>query len=341
MTEATSIVSHHSPVDENYDLDDMEIEPAEDDEELHDPLEITDPFDPRLVDITGEAQNVRYLLDLLEDGHVDLNTEFQRSRDLWSVVQMSRLIESLLIRFPIPPFYFAADETLPPDKAHPLQIVDGLQRLSSLDRFVIDGTLRLTGLSFFRDLEKKRFVDLDRPFQKAIERAMVTVYTIRPGTPKEVKYHLFERLNTVPAVLNAQEMRHALNQGIPAKYLVELADLPSFKKLIRLSSPRMRDRELALRYLAFRMTPPIQYRPGLKAFLDEHMERIGWLSEDQRELWKSDFDRSLCAAWELFGPHAFSKHTEGQPQLNTALFEAWTVNLALLDEANGDTHRLQ
>ena len=105
----------------------------EQDDELEVPL-VTEPFDPREIDITPENQNVQYLIDLLEDKHVDLSTEFQRSPDLWSEVKMSRLIESLVIRLPIPPFYFAADKRLPPTSRLPLQVVDGLQRLSALKR---------------------------------------------------------------------------------------------------------------------------------------------------------------------------------------------------------------
>ncbi len=309
-----------------------ELDEKESEEPDSVPVRMTDPFDPRAIDITMEVQNVRYLVDLLEDRHVDLNTEFQRSPDIWSATKMSRLIESLLIRLPIPPFYFAANGRLPADAERPLQVVDGLQRLSALDRFMVKKTLRLRGLAFLTDLENKRFQDLDRSIRRAVERAQVTLYLIRPGTPKHVTYILFERLNTGGLTLTAQEIRHALNQGVPARYLIELVDLPSFKKLVNFRDRRMRDRELALRYVAFRMTAPTDYRGGLKRFLDDSMEQLAERSPEERLQWKNEFDRALRAANDLFGERAFSKNTSGRPQLNKALFEAWTVNLAQVDQ---------
>ena len=223
--------------------DDDFFEDERSEEEL--PL-VTEPFDPRKIDITPENQNVQYLVDMLEDEHIDLSTEFQRSRDLWSPTKMSRLIESLIIRLPIPSFYFAATDRLPPTPENPLQVVDGLQRLSALNHFAVLQDLTLTGLSFLRDIEGKRFGQLDKSSQRALLRAQVTIYIIRPGTPKKVTYILFERLNTGGLTLNPQEIRHALNQGIPSKYLEELVEIPSFKSLITMSDGRMKNRELAL-----------------------------------------------------------------------------------------------
>ncbi len=288
---------------------------------------VTDPFDPREIDIIPENQNVQYLVDLLEDNHIDLSTEFQRSPDLWSPTKMSRLIESLIIRLPIPPFYLAADERLPPTAKHPLQVVDGLQRLSALKRFAVDRTLKLTGLSFLKDHDGKRFDQLDRPSQRALLRAQVTIYIIRPGTPKKVTYVLFERLNTGGLTLNPQEIRHALNQGIPSQYLQELVDVPSFKSLVKLNDGRMKTNELALRYVAFRMTSPEEYQRPLKRFLDDAMEKLAETTVTERENWKDEFERGLAIVPQLLGDSAFRRR-----QFNKALFEAWCCCLAELDD---------
>jgi hypothetical protein len=287
---------------------------------------VTEPFDPRKIDITPENQNVQYLVDLLEDSHIDLSTEFQRSPDLWRAEKMSRLIESLIIRLPIPPFYFAA-ERLPPTSEHPLQVVDGLQRLSALKRFAVDRTLKLEGLSFLRDNEGKRFDQLDRPSQRALLRAQVTIYIIRPGTPKKVTYVLFERLNTGGLTLNPQEIRHALNQGIPAQYLKDLVELASFRSLVTFNDGRMKNRELALRYVAFRMTPPEKYQRPLKNFLDDAMEKLATTTDAQRATWKRDLDQALSLTPQLLGDRAFRRR-----QFNKALFETWSCCLAEIDE---------
>jgi len=293
---------------------------------------VTEPFDPRKIDITPENQNVQYLVDMLEDQHIDLSTEFQRSKDLWSPTKMSRLIESLIVRLPIPSFYFAANERLPPTPENPLQVVDGLQRLSALNRFAVQRDLTLTGLSFLKDIEGKQFYQLDKSSQRALLRAQVTVYIIRPGTPKKVTYILFERLNTGGLTLNPQEIRHALNQGIPSKYLQEIVEIPSFTSLITLSDGRMKNRELALRYLAFRMTPPEKYQRPLKRFLDDAMEKLASTTKEQRDGWKLDLDRSLALVPKLLGEAAFSKQIHRR-QFNKALFEVWSCCLAEISEA--------
>jgi hypothetical protein len=107
----------------------------------------------------------------------------------------------LLIRIPIPAFYFDATDD---DK---WLVVDGVQRLTAIARFVMDEeTLRkphlnlsklvLRDLEFLTNLNGKPFDDLERHYQLRILESQVTAYTIEPGTPVNVKYHIFKRINT-------------------------------------------------------------------------------------------------------------------------------------------------
>ncbi len=259
-----------------------------------------------------------------------MNSDFQRSKDLWSPAKMSRFIESLIVRLPIPPFYLTTPESIPANSENRFQIVDGLQRLSSLRRFVIEKKMRLRGLELLPDLDGRTFEDLPRPVQRAIERAQVTVYLIRPNTPKPVKFIIFNRMNTGGLTLNDQEIRHALNPGYPAKYLDDLVESPTFRHFIRVRHARMRDQELALRYIAFRLTPPTKYKRGLKRFLDDAMGEIDRLPHEMLQAFSIDFEAALATAFALLGRHAFSRKRENRPALNKALFDTWTVNLAIL-----------
>jgi len=293
--------------------------------------ESNEAFDPRDIDISVEQQNIDFLIGKLEDEEIDLNTEFQRSGDLWDDSKMSRLIESLMVRFPIPGFYF--DIT---DKNN-WQVVDGLQRLSALKKFVIKNKLKLQKLDFFKEIEGKNFKDLSdddvyKHLIRTMKRTQIVLYFIRPGTPKPVKYRLYERINTGGLKLNSQEIRHALNQGEAANYVVELAKLPVFKNVVRISTSRMLDRELALRYVAFRETPYNRYKPLLSEFLDEAMEKIASFSEYHKKELKQDFIKSLTTAKEIFGEKAFRNTTSSNARFNRALFEIWTVNLSQLTD---------
>ncbi|RKZ37517.1 MAG: DUF262 domain-containing protein [Gammaproteobacteria bacterium] len=310
---------------DNQNVKRAEIEDTDEDYER----ESNEAFDPRNIDISVEQQNIDFLIGKLEDGEIDLNTEFQRSTDLWDACKMSRLIESLMVRFPIPGFYF--DIT---DKNN-WQVVDGLQRLSALKKFVIDNELKLQKLDFLKEIEGKNFKDLSdddvyKHLIRTMKRTQIVLYFIRPGTPKPVKYRLYERINTGGLKLNPQEIRHALNQGLAANYVEELSQLSAFKEVVSISSNRMLDRELVLRYVAFREIPFYNYKLPFTKFLDNAMGNIANCSNTRREQLKQEFAKALETAYQIFDDKAFRKKPGAK--YNGALFETWTVNLSQLTD---------
>lgn len=317
----------------------IEQDPTEKEEEGF-PLKT---FDPRDIDISVEQQNIDFLLykleydiDQLEDdfdpnaGIIDLNTEFQRSQELWTQIQMSRLIESILIRFPLPAFYF--DTTT----KNRWQVIDGLQRLSTLRKFIIEkkDPLRLKGLEFLdrEKFENKTFDDLPEPMKRTIRNAQVILILIRPGTPKEVKYRIFERVNTGGLKLNKQEIRHAINQGTPSKFIKELAEMDEFKKMTRVNNRRMEDRELCLRYVAFRLTHFENYQPPMYNFLDTAMEEISLIPFEVLNSIKQNFKDSLNILEKILGLDAFSRqvfeNNIKNKKVNKAIFECLLTTLS-------------
>ncbi|MCK4763229.1 MAG: DUF262 domain-containing protein [Candidatus Aminicenantes bacterium] len=251
---------------------------------------------------------------------------------------MSRLIESVLVRFPLPSFYFDAgndDRWL---------VVDGLQRLCTFKRFVVDcekeyrdnpedKPLKLVGLEFLDDYKGLTFDKLPHNMQRRLKEFQITAYLIKPGTPEEVKYSIFYRINTGGLILSAQEIRHALNQGGHATaYLKEVAGTIAFKEIVNVSPKRMQDRELVLRHLAFRLHPYETYKPSMKSFLNETMKELNGISRERLEELKKEFLSSLKVSEYLFDKHVFSKSLANPKKiklsLNRALFEVLTVFLA-------------
>jgi hypothetical protein len=333
---------------EDY-IDTFESEIDPDDSEKSDEGYPLKTCDPREIDISVEQQNIDFLLykmeydlDKLEvdddfdpnAGIIDLNTEFQRSKDLWSQVQMSRLIESILIRFPLPAFYF--DTTA----KRKWQVIDGLQRLSTLRKFILDKEepLLLKGLEFLdrEKFENKTFEELPEPMQRTIRNTQVILILIRQGTPKEVKYRIFERVNTGGLKLTKQEIRHAINQGKPAQLLKKLSEIDSFKFLTRINSRRMDDRELCLRYLAFKFKSYVKYQPPMYHFLDSAMEEIGRMDNTKIEAVTKEFIIGLETANQILGKNAFTRQVfdDGSKshKVNKAIFECLITCISNLSE---------
>jgi hypothetical protein len=292
------------------------------------------PFDPRSIRVTTEPMVVSNLLRRLEKKRLDLQPDFQRLTGVWDDPRQSRLIESLLLKIPLPTFYMSEG---PGDS---LTVVDGIQRLSTIARFVNPGLtgvepLRLTGLEYLHNqYGGKTFEELPGDRQDDILEAKLTVNLIMAGTPEQVMFNIFARINTGGQPLSLQELRHALIPGRARTLLKELATSDAFLLATQqsVSPTRMADREMVLRFLAFRMIDPLDYRKGdLDAFLREATHKLNALDEQAVEELSASFQVSMALAHALFGEHAFRKlyreQTRRQP-INKALFEAVSVGLA-------------
>lgn len=296
------------------------------------------PFNPAQIDISTKSPTIDLLVKRLQvnPSEIDLYPDFQRKDELWDAGKQSRLIESLLIKFPLPAFYFDGTDN------NKWLVVDGLQRLSAIRNFMINKSLKLTSLEFLKKLEGDGFDDLPRNLQRQIEETQVTAYIINPGTPDEVKFNIFRRVNTGGLIMEPQEIRHAMNQGIPAVYVKELAQTQEFIEATQkaISPNRMLDREFVTRFISFYINDFKNYVPDLDTFMNSSMGSIKKLSDLEREKMKKDFKSSMILSKEIFNNWAFrksDKYPEKRKPINKALFEVWSVSLAKLDEKQRKT----
>lgn len=296
---------------------------------------IQEPFDPAEIDVQTRQPTVDLLLSRLKRGVLDLQPDFQRTAGIWSDANQSRLIESLLLRIPLPTLYAAESGE------EGWAIVDGIQRLTTIARFVdpeVIGAapLKLRGLQYLQQYEGMRYHDLPPALQTRIDETELIVHLIRAGTPEPVKFNIFARINTGGRPLTPQELRHALIPGKARELLKELAASPAFLDATQgsVSPKRMADREMVLRFIAFRLTPPEQYTRGdLDAFQRQAMRMTNDLPLDEIKRLSNEFAEAMRAAQEIFGKHAFRKRFRGQEHrspVNKALFESVSVNLASL-----------
>lgn len=287
---------------------------------------ITRPFDTRVIRIDSKSGNMNTLLDRLENDEIDLAPDFQRQAGIWSERNQSRLMESLMLRIPIPAFYFDGTNN------EKWLVVDGLQRLTAIRRFVIDQELKLIDLEYFKEHEGKTFAELPRPLQRAIREADLVWYLIMPGTPENVKFDVFRRINTGGLPLSSQEIRHALNGKPVTDVIRRLAESEDFKRATAcgLSDKRMDDRECVTRFLVFSVLPPERYdKDDFDAFLNTGMHYLNAHAELLEDLQRR-FLRAMRAAERIFGNDAFRKRYDGHAArfpVNKALFESWSVNL--------------
>jgi len=310
-------------------------------ESVDDSVDIIDePFDPERIDVITRNPTIDLLLSRIRNASIDLQPEFQRLSGIWSERSQSRLIESLMLRIPLPTLYAAEDEN------ERWAIVDGVQRLTTITRFMAPDLiemppLRLTRLEYLGGLyDGASFNELPGRMKTRLSETELVVHLIRQGTPEEVKFNIFARLNTGGSPLSPQELRHALISGQARDLLRGWAADSPFQIATghSIRPERMGDREMVLRFMAFLMTDPNGYSiRDFDEFLRRTMRRINDLSPDEVEKMESKFTKSMIAAHAIFGDQAFRRSSltgVSRSQINKALFETVSVNLARLESSD-------
>lgn len=290
------------------------------------------------INIVQKSIPMDKLMKRINYGELVIDSEFQRKPGLWTIDVKSRLIESMIVNIPIPAFYFDGNDT---DKWH---VVDGLQRLSATHAFINNG-FRLTGLDYLPNLEDKTFAELDRVSQRNIEEFEVYAFILQRGTPPSVKYKIFKSINTSSLRLEPQEIRHAINPGVPAEFLKKIAESDWFKSAVVLSDARkdrMEDREVVLRYIAFKRTRYQDYRPSIVDFLNEAMSDIYNIYREQCQELEEELKNRVLAIQRILGDMPFSRSMldKEKPALhNNVIFELLTYCFSKLTDPEIDRTR--
>lgn len=282
------------------------------------------PYEVTKLKMEPKIMSIYQALRKIDKGEIDLDPEFQRSF-VWDIVRQSRLVESVLIRIPLPAFYLDATNQVK------WSVVDGLQRLTTLHNFCNKKSFKLQSLQFLIELNGLGFDELPRAFQVLLEDdTSLQLYNLMPGTPLEAKFTIFSRVNTGGMQLTAQEIRHALTQGPVTKWLANLAHSRIFVSATSgsIGSRRMEDRELAIRAIAFQLLGIRAYREfsELDGFLLHAMGELNHLSGEKLDEIGTTFETSLLKVYDIFGRYSFRKfyETNGRRSpINKALFEVW------------------
>lgn len=273
------------------------------------------PEDPSIFELHRQSQK----------GTIDVQPEFQRYY-VWDDKKASRLIESVLLDLPIPVIYLA-EET----EGH-FSVIDGQQRLTSFFRF-LDNDLELRGLHVLQELEGKRYKDLDASFQTKIENSKVHTVMIKKESDPDIKFEIFERLNTGSVKLNDDELRNCLFKGNYIQLIKELAAEPSFQFLLGRTSPdkRMRDRGLVLQFFAFLRNSHYNYKQPMKQFLNRELREHQDLSSEAGKEQRAMFKQAVEFNKYVFGDKAFRRFVAGGERDPNGQWETRKINKALFD----------
>ncbi len=313
--------------------------------------EETSPYDPDKIKVHSKQFSIKLIEEMIENEDIDFTPEYQRNF-VWTSVQKSRLIESILLRIPLPMFYFSEDEE------GKISVVDGLQRLTTIKDFM-DNKFALKNLEYLKDsCEGKYYTSKDRSGKsngkKAIDpkyfrwfnMTQFSVNVIDPTSPSKVKYDIFRRINTGGKPLNNQEIRNSLSSKGLREILKRMVSLEEFETATDYSikGTRMNDQEVALRFILFcrlkeKSNSINDYNGYMDSSLDDMTEELAKLKKEELEVYVKLFSTSMKNAKYLFGQkYAFRKVIPNdlgpnsyKQLINKALFVCWSVLLAGFD----------
>lgn len=262
--------------------------------------------------------NVSTINDYIKEKHIII-PKFQRGY-VWNRSQASRLIESLIIQCPIPVIFLSqnSDETL--------SVIDGNQRLNSIKLFLEDD-FQLKGLTAYPEIEGFYFSELDPRFQRHILNRTIRCIVILKDTHPQIKFDVFERLNTGSVKLNPQELRHGIYNGSLMDLIEKLTKNKDWQNLSGTKQDkRMKGDELILRFFAL-IDNWRNYSKPLISFLNSYAENNRTIDDPKKEELKNNFIQTFESCFQVFGHYAFRTFNKDFKQLkfNAALFDSQMV----------------
>lgn len=304
--------------------------------------EITDIVNElrRVVDVQSSNFSVRELARMVAEGELNISPEYQRLFR-WDNDSESRLIESLMLGLPVPSVFVATN----PDFT--LEVVDGLQRLSTLVHFLDadpedlqrigkGSALKLSGLETIPNLNGYTFTGLPRELQLYFSRTTLQVTALTDKSDYDVRFELFDRLNAGSLRLTNQEVRNAVYRGRLVTFLREMARLGDFRSMLHIDEERMRDgtpEETILKFFAYRHDFG-RYRGPIKPFLNQYMkERSDQFPEER---FRQEFQGAVTVLKTALGDEPYLR--AGYHQTPMVPFEAFLLAAAKM-ASSGDEPR--
>ena len=260
-----------------------------------------------------------------------LQPDYQRKYVMKQAVA-SRLIESMLLGIPLPVVYFAEEDN------GSLSVIDGQQRLTAIISFIKgkflydDKPFKLSSLNVLTDLNKKSWNDLTDSQREKILDTSIRAIVIKKESSDDIKFEIFERLNTGSTPLNEDEIRNTIYRGSYMNLLKELEENDKFDKMINKPNfkNRMVYRGMILRFFAFKEKTYLNYKPSMKTFCNKHIKEFRNMSTEKVEEYRELFKETVDKVYTIFGENAFRRLTKVEGK-NDYEWSKTRINLALYD----------
>jgi len=291
----------------DWDNDTVDFEPEEEMRGVTNDSIDEKPFDADKIRYELKTISVRQMYDMINDGQLDLSPGFQR-RTVWKEAwRKSLLIESLMLRIPLPGFYVYEDEDAM------WHVVDGLQRLSTIKEY-LDEKFTLSGLDYLQHSNGLVFGQLDQKYKNRITTTSLVINIIDSRTPSQVKLEIFRRINTGGIPLNAQEIRNSVAKTKTRDFLSLMVSSQPFIQATNggINDLRMQAQELVIRFLAFWenydvVSGEVAYKRNMESFLDKAFERLNKCTDQELIDYRESFLTAMTNSYMLFGKYAFRR----------------------------------
>ncbi|MER0285276.1 DUF262 domain-containing protein [Clostridioides difficile] len=297
---------------------------------------------------TVKTQNIEYDLETLvkkiDKNIIKLDPEYQRNHR-WSNETSSRLVESLILNIPIPTVYISQDIDVDEEVEYEIarySVIDGQQRLTAIHSFM-KNKYKLEGMNVLEELNGFCYSELPAFLIRRLEERTLKCLRIDSTLDPQVKYDIFERLNTGAVQLESQELRNAIYRGKFNDLIKELAQNNNFRKLIGVKLDnaeesskvkKMQDIELVLRFFALDEGNYNNVKKGFKNFLSEEMEKFNKLDKIELEILKKKFISVIDYIIKNFGDNAFAKYkinsdkSKPMSKFNAAVYDALMIGVS-------------
>jgi hypothetical protein len=276
------------------------------------------------------------IIRMYQDGDIIVRPAFQRYFR-WNEDQRTRFIESILLGIPIPPIFVAADSD------GVWELVDGLQRVSTILSFF--GELKsedegiraknnwvLTQSDKAPALEGFTYINLPELFKRNLKRATCRVEILNWNSSYDMRYELFNRLNTGGSILTTQEIRNCIYRDISDKFNVFLTRISTnnnFLELINLDDEKieqMHNEELALRFISL-----YKNKFNTNVSISQHMTNFMKDALESDNFAYDDFEVVFTNVFALLNKKPIDHSIFRQKrmgQFSTALFDVITIGVA-------------